>query len=336
MKTIRWGILGCGNVTEVKSGPGFQKARGSELVAVMRRNGALAEDYAKRHGVRKWYDNADALINDPEVDAVYVATPPGSHLELAEKVAAAGKPCYMEKPMARSFVECQKMVAAFEQAKQPLFVAYYRRAMPRFLKMKEIIDSGQLGRITGCRYRITRPLPKGPSDEWRINAEQAGGGHFLDIGSHVIDFLEFALGNFTEFGGSASSSGAVPVEDAVALHFRTASGVIGSCSWNFAGSTNDELLEFEGTQGRLSSEVFTNTPLKVTRGTETESFNVADPAHVAQPLIQTIVDELLGSGKCPSTGMSGARATQIMDAAISTFYNGRDDAFWKRPQTWRT
>src|SRR5277367_2165196 len=98
--TIRWGILGCGDVTEIKSGPGFQKATGSKLVAVMRRNGKLAEDYARRHGVARWYDDVDALIHDPEVDAVYIATPPGVHLEMALKVAAADKPAYVEKPMA--------------------------------------------------------------------------------------------------------------------------------------------------------------------------------------------------------------------------------------------
>jgi hypothetical protein len=96
---IRWGIIGCGDVTEVKSGPGFQKSTSSKLVAVMRRNAILAEDYARRHGVPKWYSDADALINDPEVDAVYIATPPGSHLEYALRVAAAGKPCHVETPI---------------------------------------------------------------------------------------------------------------------------------------------------------------------------------------------------------------------------------------------
>src|SRR3954447_6932178 len=144
MKTIRWGIVGCGDVTECKSGPAFGKARNSALVAVMRRDGAKAADYAKRHGVPRWYDDADKLIGDPEVDAVYVATPPGSHLEYALKVAAAGKPCYVEKPMARSFVECQRMIDTFERAKVPLFVAYYRRALPRFVKLKELLDSGEI------------------------------------------------------------------------------------------------------------------------------------------------------------------------------------------------
>src|SRR5213592_2609043 len=96
---VRWGIIGCGDVTEVKSGPGFQKAERSSLVAVMRRNGALAADYSRRHGVPKWYDDADALIADPEVDVVYVATPPSSHMDYALRVARAGKPVYVEKPM---------------------------------------------------------------------------------------------------------------------------------------------------------------------------------------------------------------------------------------------
>src|SRR5438067_1919276 len=114
--TIRWGIIGCGDVTEVKSGPGFRKAQDSALVAVMRRDGAKAADYARRHGVPHWYDDADKLVADPEVNAVYVATPPGSHLEYALRVAAAGKPCYVEKPMARSHAECRRMIDAFDAA----------------------------------------------------------------------------------------------------------------------------------------------------------------------------------------------------------------------------
>src|SRR5438045_5708661 len=106
--TVRWGIIGCGKVTEVKSGPAFQKAEGSALVAVMRRNGALAADYARRHGVPRWYDDAAALIADPEVDAVYIGTPPGAHESLALAVCAAGKPAYVEKPMARTLSECTR------------------------------------------------------------------------------------------------------------------------------------------------------------------------------------------------------------------------------------
>lgn len=335
MNTIRWGIIGCGAVTEVKSGPGFQKALGSRLVAVMRRTASLAQDYAKRHDVPRWYDNADALIVDPEVDAVYIATPPGSHLDYALKVAARGKPCYVEKPMARSYAECLKMLDAFDRAGKPLFVAYYRRMLPRFLKIKELIDAGQLGRITGCRYRMSRIYWPSPAPEWRVDARESGGGVFLDIGSHVLDLFDRLFGEFVEYGGTAQSTGAVPVEDSVSLHFRTASGVVGSASWNFATSKMEELLEIDGTEGRLSCEVISHSPLKLERGKEVEAFDVKDPPHVAQPLIQTVVDELLGKGKCPSTGASAARTSKVMDAVLASFYGGRDDAFWARPESWR-
>jgi 1,5-anhydro-D-fructose reductase (1,5-anhydro-D-mannitol-forming) len=331
---IRWGIIGCGSVTEVKSGPGFQKAVGSRLVAVMRRTGSLAQDYAKRHNVPRWYDNADALINDPQVDAVYVATLPGTHLEYALKVAAAGKPCYVEKPMARSYAECRRMLDAFERAGKPLFVAYYRRTLPRCVKVKELIDTGRLGRITGCRYRMTRLHWPNPAPEWRLDPAQSGGGIFLDLGSHVLDLLDYLLGDFVEYGGSASTTGATQAEDNVTVHFRTSRGVIGSASWNFAASKKEDLLEIDGTEGRVTLEVIGPSPLKLETGDKTEMVEVPDPPHVQQPLIQTVVDDLLGKGKCPSTGASAARTSKVIDAALNSFYNGREDDFWNRPKTW--
>src|SRR5580700_3113152 len=191
--SIRWGIIGCGDVAEVKSGPGFQQARDSELVAVMRRNRAMAADYAIRHNVPRWYDDADALIANPEVDAVYIATPPGNHMEYALKVCAAGKPCYVEKPMARSHAECRQMAAAFERAGLPLFVAYYRRALDRFINARNLIPRDAIGRVTGVNYRFTSPAAKlgGLPLPWRLQAEYAGGGLFLDLGCHTLDIIDF-------------------------------------------------------------------------------------------------------------------------------------------------
>src|SRR5262245_58966289 len=223
--TIRWGILGCGNVCEVKSGPAFQKAPGSELVAVMRRDGQLAEDFARRHGVPAYYDDAERLIADPQVDAVYIATPPGSHLELALAVAAHGKPAYVEKPMARTHAECLRMVEAFEKAALPLFVAYYRRSLPRFLKAKELVESGRLGTITDVGYRFANGGQKNVDREklpWRLQAEPAGAGLFLDLGSHTLDILDFFFGPLDDVQGRAHNvASACDVEDRVVLSFRT-------------------------------------------------------------------------------------------------------------------
>ena len=182
MKTIRWGIIGCGDVTEVKSGPGFQKADHSDLVAVMRRRGELARDYAERHGVPRWYDNAAALIGDSEVDAIYIATPPSSHKEYTLMSAAAGKPVYVEKPMALNFAECEEMISTCRQAGVPLFVAYYRRALPRFLKIKELVDSGGIGEVRFVHMTFYQPLAAEDQDpgtqSWRVDPAVGGGGRF--------------------------------------------------------------------------------------------------------------------------------------------------------------
>ena len=335
---IRWGILGCGDVTEVKSGPGFQKARGSQLVAVMRRNGALAADYAKRHGVPRWYDDARALVNDPEVDAVYVATPPGAHLELAQLVAAAGKPCHMEKPMARHTPECDAMIDAFARARQKLFVAYYRRAMPRFLKMKELLDSGVLGQLTGVSYRMATSTPPNADptkNAWRLSAENAGGGLLLDVGSHMLDFLDFCLGPLEDVNGHAARLATIAeVEDAVGMTFRTATGVLGAATWNFSSHVKEDVLEFTGTAGRASIIFFGTDPVRLETARGVETFDIQNPPHVAQPLIQTVVDELLGRGTCPSTAESARRTQLAMDRVLDAYYGGREDAFWTRPATW--
>jgi 1,5-anhydro-D-fructose reductase (1,5-anhydro-D-mannitol-forming) len=335
---IRWGIIGCGDVTEVKSGPGFQKARGSQLVAVMRRNGALAADYAKRHGVPRWYDNARALANDPGVDAVYVATPPGAHLDGALLTAAAGKPCYMEKPMARHTPECDAMIAAFAAAKQKLFVAYYRRAMPRFLKVRELLDAGAIGRLTGVNYRLATPTPANADPAkgaWRVAAANAGGGLLLDVGSHVLDFIDFCVGPLEDVHGRATRLATQgDVEDAVTMTFRTAGGVLGTAAWNFLSHAKDDTLEFLGTTGRVAINFFADDPVRLETARGVEQFDLPNPPHVAQPLIQAVVDELLGRGACPSTAQSARRTQLVMDRVLAAYYGGREDEFWKRPQTW--
>lgn len=336
-EVIRWGIIGCGDVTEVKSGPGFQKANGSQLVAVMRRNGALAADYARRHGVPRWYDDARALVNDPEVDAIYVATPPGAHLDGALLAAAAGKPCYVEKPMARHTPECDAMIAAFAQTKQKLFVAYYRRAMPRFLKVREVLASGVLGQLTGVGYRLATPTPANADpakNAWRVDATNAGGGLLLDVGSHVLDLIDFFCGPLEAVSGQAARL-ATPgaVEDAVVMTFRTG-GVLGSAAWNFSSLVKEDSLEFSGTAGRLSLSVFGTEPLRLETARGLEQFELSTPAHVAQPLIQTVVDDLLGRGSCESTAESARRTTVVMDRVLAAYYGGRDDPFWTRPATW--
>ena len=324
MKTIRWGIVGCGDVTEVKSGPGFQQANNSSLTAVMRRNGDLARDYAERHGVPKWYDDAAALINDHEVDAVYVATPPSSHKQYTLMAATAGKPVYVEKPMALNYAQCREMISATESAGVPLYVAYYRRALKRFLKVKELVDSGTVGQIRFVSIMLYQPvrMEHKNSDNlpWRVLPEIAGGGIFVDLASHQLDFLDFLLGPIEHAQGFATNqAGNYLAEDMVSASFVFQSGVQGTGNWCFNAYEEIDHTEIVGDKGRLIYSTFDDQPVVLETVEGKKEFKIGYPVHIQQPLIQTVVDDLLGEGKCPSTGESGARTTWVMDQILAGY-----------------
>lgn len=323
MRQVNWGMIGCGDVTEVKSGPPLYKTENSNLVAVMRRNESLARDYAARHNVPRYYTDVDELINDPLVNAVYIATPPDTHCDYALRVAAAGKPVYVEKPMARNYDECLKMIDACDKAGVPLFVAYYRRALPNHLKVKELIDAGAIGRVRFVNIRLYWPLNKQiqvkENVPWRVDPQISGGGFFFDLASHTIDYLDFVLGPISKANGlSANQSGLYAAEDIVAAQFEFSSGVIGSGLWCFSVSsvTEVETIEIVGDEGRIEFSSFSPKPIRLERSDGIQTFEPEIPQHVHQPLVQTIVDDLLQRGTCPSTGVSAARASWVMDQVV--------------------
>jgi predicted dehydrogenase len=323
---VRWGILGCGDVTERKSGPAFQKANGSQLVAVMRRDRERARDYAQRHGVNRWYGDADELIADPEVDAVYVATPPGSHAELALRCARARKPCYVEKPMALSVAECKSMIEAFRASATPLFVAYYRRALPRFLAVKRALERGEIGAVRFVAMALQRAVSPAERDPqalpWRVRPEIAGGGHFVDLACHTLDLLDFAISPIADATGIAANQASLyPAEDAVTMSVRFASGALGCGRFCFtAGLAADEVV-ITGSEGEIRFATFADEPLRVTTATgEAREERIQHPAHIQQPLIQAVVDELRGVGPAsPSTGETALRTTWVMDRVLAGY-----------------
>jgi predicted dehydrogenase len=322
---VRWGIIGCGDVTEVKSGPAFQKVENSELVAVMRRTGELAKDYAKRHHVPKWYDNADSLIQDPDVDAIYIATPPGSHKEYTIKAAQAGKAVYVEKPMARNFAECQEMVDACKAAGVPLYVAYYRRAMPRFVKIKELLEQKAIGEvrfISTIQYqKISEDVKDPQALPWRVQPELAGGGLFFDLASHTLDLFDFLLGPIKEVQGFASNQGGhYGAEDIVTGTYLFESGVHGIGNWCFSAFEDVDVNEIVGSQGKITFSTFGNEPVVLTTATGTEQWSFEPPQHVHQPLIETMMADLTGKGgEYLSTGVSGARTNWVMGEMVKNY-----------------
>jgi 1,5-anhydro-D-fructose reductase (1,5-anhydro-D-mannitol-forming) len=317
MDTVRWGIIGCGDVAEVKAGPGFQKASGSTLVAVMRRDIDKARDFAQRHGVPRVHPTADDLIADPDVDAIYIATPPSSHCELALAVARTGKPCLVEKPMAMTYAECMRMVDAFASAGCPLWVAYYRRALPRYLLVRDLLRDGAVGRVTSVHVEVFDRLATGDrANGWRFDPAVSGGGLFLDMGSHCIDMIDFLIGAIDDVNSVVlNTGGAYRAEDVTAASFR-AGTVAGSGIWNFNADRTFDEMRLVGTSGHISFPMFSDGDVVVGE----QRFEVRNPPHVHQPLIQTVVDELLGRGKCESTGQSGARTAAIMERCLTRQY----------------
>ncbi len=323
MKKIRWGIIGCGDVTEVKSGPGFQHAEGSELVAVMRRNGDLAKDYAKRHHVPKWYNDAQALINDLDVDAVYVATPPSSHMEYVIACAKAGKPVYVEKPMARNYEECMKMIQACHKANVPLYVAYYRRALPRYLQVKQLVDEGAIGSVLYVTMHIhqrIREEEEGNKKPWRVIPEIAGGGKFMDLASHTIDLMTYILGPVTTVHGEATNQGEYyDAEDMVSAQMIFNDRIHGVGSWCFTAYDDEDMNEIIGTKGKIRFSTYQNEPIELITSEDKLMFDIKNPVHVQESMIQMVTDELIGKGKSPSTGITGAHTNWVMDQILESY-----------------
>lgn len=319
-KVIRWGIIGCGNVTEVKSGPAYQKTEGFTIEAVMRRDAAKAADYAKRHGIAKHYSNADDLINDPEIDAIYIATPPDTHKYYGLKVAASGKPCCIEKPLAPNYQDCLAITEAFEQINIPLFVAYYRRSLPRFQQVKTWIDTNQIGEVRHIRWHLSKPTSNqdlSGDHNWRTDATIATGGYFDDLASHGLDLFIYLLGNIKDVNGiSTNQQGLYSAKDAVSASWLHESGITGTGSWNFGSSMREDKVEIYGSKGKITFSVFENDPLILTNDMEQKILNIEHPENIQLYHAQLIKEHLLGNTTHPSTGITGAHTNWVMDKII--------------------
>ncbi|PKL90260.1 MAG: oxidoreductase [Ignavibacteriae bacterium HGW-Ignavibacteriae-2] len=323
MKEVRWGFIGCGDVTEIKSGPAFNKISRSQIIAVMRRDGEKAKDYAKRHNIPKWYNDASALINDPDINAIYVATPPSTHAEYTIKSAEAGKAVYVEKPMAASYNECLRMIDSCEKNNVPLFVAYYRRRLPQFVKVKELIDSGIIGEVKFLNIALhLKPYAVDFEKDnlpWRVKPEIAGSGYFYDLASHQFDYLDFLFGVIAEASGCKNNqAGLYDAEDVVTASWIFGNGILGSGSWCFTAPDGHEKdqIEIIGSKGKIVFPTFNRDPINLFSDNINEKFINDWPMHVHQPLLESVISELLGNGISPSTGKTAARTNWVMDRIL--------------------
>ena len=319
-------MIGCGSVTEVKSGPAFNKVKDSKLVAVMRRNTALAEDYARRHNVPKVYSTASDLINDKDINAVYIATPPSSHAEYALEVIAAGKPVYIEKPMASTYAECLKINKAAAKSKVPVFVAYYRRTLPGFLFVKNLIETGAIGNVRFLiiqLFKYPSPDEKKGNLPWRVDPKVAGAGHFYDLASHQLDYLDLLFGPIQKVKSVAiNQAGLYKAEDYVSAEFIFRNNIAGTGMWSFAASPDSgrDTLEIIGDRGSIKFTTFSFEPIVLTNEAGRKEFINERPENVQYYLIEKIVQSLKGQGVSPSTGVSAARTNKVMEEIVAEYY----------------
>ena len=319
-KKVRWGIIGCGAVTEIKSGPAYQNTNGFEVVAVMRRDQEKAADYAKRHNISKYYSNADDLIADNDIDAVYIATPPDSHKFYALKVAKAGKPCCIEKPMAPCYSDSLEIYSAFEKNGIPLFISYYRRSLPRFNKIKQWLDEGTIGEVRHIHWHLSKPpnqLDLSGTYNWRTDASIAPGGYFDDLASHGLDLFIYLLGDIKIANGIVTNQmGLYSAKDAIVGSWMHNSGVTGDGSWNFGSYQREDKVAIFGSAGKIIFSIFNEEPIIRLNSEGEEKLIIPNPKHIQKFHVMNIKTHLSNEKEHPSLGSSGLHTSWVMDKIL--------------------
>ena len=296
----------------------------------MSRTERRARTFAVTHGIRKWYTDAQELIDDPDVNVIYVATPPSSHATYAIMAMKAGKPVYVEKPLAASYDDCARINRISEQTGIPCFVAYYRRYLPYFQKVKDIVSSGKIGKILNAQIRYTEPLRAADAEAirnhtplpWRLQPEIAGGGYFYDMAPHQLDLLQDMFGVILEARGMhANRGGYYDAEDSVSACFRFENGVPGSGSWCYVAheSAREDCIEIIGTKGQVSFSVFDYNPIRLQTSEGDENITVPNPPYVQYPLIKNVIEHLQGLAVCTCTSVSATPVNWAMDRILGKF-----------------
>jgi predicted dehydrogenase len=321
---IVWGMIGCGAVTQIKSAPAYQKCDGFSLLSVMSRDFTKAKDYAKKFGIDRVYESADALICDVDIDAIYIATPPDTHKKYALKVASAGKICCIEKPMAPCYDDCVVICDAFYKKEIPLFVAYYRRSLPRFLKVKSWIDEGKIGKIRHVQWKLHKPvnhIDLSKKRNWRTESKIAYGGYFDDVGSHGLDLLNFLLGDITFASGfSINQQNLYSAKDAITGSWLHPNGITGGGSWNFGAEKREDEVVIYGSKGEIKFSALDENPIVLQSDVQNESLIIKNPENIQLFHVQNMRDHLLGKISHPSTGKTAMHTALIMDKILNKFH----------------
>lgn len=316
---LTWGIIGCGDVVKRKSGPALLQAKRSKIKAVMRRDVAKAERYAAEYDIPVATDNASKIIQNPQIDVIYVATPPSSHKNYTIATAKAGKDVVVEKPVGLNAEEAREMVEVCKEEGVELFIAYYRRFYPQVKKVKELINSGEIGKPVQSHVEISFAPPE--ETGWREKLEISGGGWFVDIASHRLDILTFLLGPVEETRGVVTSfDSGNKLEDTVTLSLKFDSGAQAGVQCDFYTGRTADKLYVHGTRGT----VFTNdlskprVNLRNQGGEKTFKFEELPATHSG--LFDHVEKVLLDRKRNKSSGADALLTEKVLDESVRSFY----------------
>ncbi|WKN30411.1 Gfo/Idh/MocA family oxidoreductase [Porifericola rhodea] len=323
MKDINWGIIGAGDVAEVKSGPAFQNLANSRLLAVMRRNGEKARDFAQRHQVPQWFDQAEALIQHPEINAIYIATPPSSHEEYATRALRAGKDVYLEKPMATQLEACSRIISEVEKSGRKLSVAHYRRALPAFIKVKSLLEEKAIGTLRFVQIRIFQP-PKNDiitqtERNWRVEPDISGGGLFHDIAPHQMDLMYYYFGEPSYIRGFSTNQAALyKADDIVSAEMHFENNLVFQGLWSFAvaDSAKHEGCQIVGEKGSINFS-FYGDEVQLLRDSA-ETFRFENPPHIQQPMIEKVNAYFRSEAANPCSAEEGMIVMNMLNTITAT------------------
>ncbi len=323
-KNISWGIIGCGDVTEIKSGPAFNNIEGSKLVAVMRRDEVKAEDYARRHSVARWYNDADALMNDPDINAVYIATPPVFHKEYAIRALQKNFFVYVEKPITLNSSEALEIAESVNHYSGKLCVAHYRRKLPSFIFVKELLRSNIIGEIRLVRINILQPakplLVAQTNENWRVDPKISGGGYFHDLAPHQLDLMYHFFGApVWSSGFSINQSKQCNADDMVGGQMIFKNDVAFTGNWNFSAAEKESTDEcvIIGTKGSITFSFFGNdVTIKDESGKESIR-HFENPKYVQHPMIESVVRYFRDEIENPCSIDEAVEVMKMMDSFTS-------------------
>lgn len=321
MSVVRWGLIGAGDIARKRIAPALRDLSNCELVSVSRSRAERAEEFASEFGIPKWFGDWRDQIADPEIDAVYIATPVFMHAEQTVAAAEAGKHVLCEKPMALSVKECDEMIAACKSNNVKLGIAYYRRFYPAIQRVKEIIALGEIGQVSVAQinaFEYFDPSPDHPR-RWFVEKHKSGGGPMMDFGCHRLEIFRNLFGNAVRIESLVSNDAfGREVEDTAIAAMQFENGTCATVTVTHATTEPQDTLHIFGTKGSINIPVLNSGEMAIKTGTEERHESHLPNANFHEPLIADFASAVIQDRDPKVTGEDGRDVQSMIEKIYRT------------------